>query len=150
MIYKILFRAACVALSVLMAFSFGACGKSAPKLHRFEAVIGLQSPVEVGIVNPQGDFFWLMSSSVLCPGVSYDAGKLNLELSGLSGIEFDEKGGVVSRNVFVMPGVYKVMVSDNLETELENSFSRAFDLRIEKKDLNQTIKGVTNKQCKSL
>lgn len=137
-------RVARLITHVLIALAVGACVQHAQAGPEFEAEIGLPDPVEVGVSAPNGEFFWLMRDDVSCPGVSYDDGKLTVRLQGLSGVQFGQRSEV-STPVFTHPGTYTLMVADNLETELDNSFSRTFDIVVAKDD--KLLVGPRQRQC---
>ena len=101
---------------------------NAGSFHRgiFSIRINLNGPIDVGVVKPSGEFFFLVGGGFECPGTAYADHRLTIDTNRAAGISSGEKPEVSL--VFDRAGEYKILVSDNLETELNNSYSTTFRL----------------------
>ena len=103
----------------------------------FSAKVDLNGPIEIGVINPHGDFFVLARNGIYCPGVTYADHRLSIRPSDAIGVAWSE-GGATERFVFDRVGRYEIIVSDNLETELENSFSLTYKIDVQRSDLGKS------------
>lgn len=93
---------------------------------------------EVGMVNPKGVFYWLKADGIYCPSVSYVDSALVIEVgNGFGVVEVDNN--LVQDRMFSMSGKYTVLVADNLETELDNSFSLSYEFNIDEGALRKIL-----------
>ena len=77
------------------------------------------------MLTPDNRFLFLKQSDLDCSGIDFSGEKLTIDMAVAIGVEWVEGKPRVSY-VFDKAGVYKILTSDNLETELENSHSRTF------------------------
>jgi hypothetical protein len=99
----------------------------------FERRLDLGKPIEVGVVDPAGHFSFLLADRFRCPGTTYKKGVLKIDIRNAVGMSSVTDTGT-ARAVFQMAGKYKILASDNLETELKNSYSSVFELTLKKAD----------------
>lgn len=112
----------------------------------FSAHIGMGRTVEVGVSDPEGKFFFLRTDEFSCPGVIYKNGRIKIDTKYALGVFWtgDRKE---TDFVFQKPGRYKIVVADNLETELENSYSLSFDLSIGAPGSSSVLEGRKKSVC---
>jgi len=85
----------------------------------------------VGVVDTQGRFFLLADSEIHCRGISFvENGEIVIDIKRSVGVRWNNSAKRHVEYVFSTGGDYKIVVSDNLETEQENSKSRTFRLRL--------------------
>lgn len=80
---------------------------------------------EIAVVTPDNRFLYLKQLDVDCPGVSFSDRNLTVDLTTAAGVEWIDGKPTVDY-AFNKAGSYKLLTSDNLETELDNSYSRTF------------------------
>jgi len=83
--------------------------------------VGNLNPVEVGILTPSKKFIFTHSDEFICRGTMVGDGHLSIDPSDAVGYYWDSKGERLEVAVFREVGDYTIYVSDNLETEAENS-----------------------------
>ncbi|WP_369939159.1 hypothetical protein [Xanthomonas medicagonis] len=111
-------------LAIALFFLLPSCGAAENKKKEVISIeIGKLSPVEVGVMTPGGRFIFLRNDGVNCQGVSVLDGKVLIVPSKSVGIYWDSEGAQNLTATFAEPGVFTVYVSDNLETEFDNSSS---------------------------
>ncbi|MBB4126108.1 hypothetical protein GGR77_001398 [Xanthomonas translucens] len=102
------------------------CGAVENKNNTSEVIsieIGKLSRVEVGVLTPSGKFIFLRDDEVNCQGVSVVGGKVVIVPSKSAGIYWDSEGKGNLTTAFAESGIFTIYVSDDLETELDNSSS---------------------------
>ena len=105
---------------------------------------------EVAVLTPDNRFLYLKQPNLDCSGVDFSAAKLTIDLAVAVGAEWID-GKPKIGYAFEKAGSYKILTGDNLETELDNSYSRVFKVsfspkknskhRIERKDVSCRING---------
>lgn len=106
---------------------------------------------EVAVLTPDNRFLFLKQSDLDCSGVDFYGKKLMIDMALAVGAEWID-GKPKIGYVFDKAGSYKILTGDNLETELENSYSRTFTVsfapnkkhgkqRVEHKDVGCRING---------
>lgn len=110
----------------------------------FKAVIESPALKEIGVVDPKKRFFWLARDSIQCSGTTISGDHLSIELDHATGIYYNDNGVAETRYVFSSKGAYTILVADNLETELENSFSHKFYVEYKP---NKKINSLSPKKC---
>ena len=106
----------------LMAAMSASCGsRAAHDASTISIEIGSLSPVEVGAVTPSKKFIFMYSGEFRCRGTTIKNGRVSIEAFDAVGYYWDPQGQRLEVPVFGEVGVYTIYVSDNLETETENS-----------------------------
>lgn len=112
----------CAVILGLIAAVPASCGSQT--VHSTGVVsmdIGGLSPVEIGVLTPSRRFIFMYSDEFKCRGVSIKDGRVTIETSNAVGYYWDLRGERREVAVFAEAGAYTIFVSDNLETETENS-----------------------------
>ncbi|MBV6829103.1 hypothetical protein [Xanthomonas euvesicatoria] len=127
---KILIRSFFCALLVL-ACSAGCrewkSGKASLKSNDIRINVDGLSAVEVGVVTPDKKFIFMKSEEFLCRGILQKGGMIFIDPSAASGYMWDNEGIKREVVVFSKKGIYRVVASENLETEFDNSSARFFE-----------------------
>lgn len=116
---------------MLMPFPVG-CASEATSAAGFHIKTKGEMKDEVGVVNPGGEFFFVKADGIDCDGVDLvkDGVVLSKDVAGAVWIN-----GVANiRPVFSSSGTYRVILSDNLESEQEGSFSLSFEVVYKKQE----------------
>lgn len=112
-----------LALISLMGF-LPACYGSKGQVGSHESLsieIGNLSPIEVGVLTPSKKFIFLRTDEIKCQGLSINGKTVLIDPSASMGYYWDSNGKESIVPVFAEQGVFTIYVSDNLETEFENS-----------------------------
>lgn len=125
---------------VFLSFTAGCKGRKLEGGEKNESIAikanGLSS-VEIGVITPDNKFIFMRADDFLCQGILHENGVIFIDPSFASGYTWSDgiRREVV---VFSRKGTYKVVASENLETEFNNSssifvdyhnkISRKFDL----------------------
>ena len=83
--------------------------------------VGSLSPVEVGVLTPSKKFIFTYSDEFQCQGTIVKTGRVSIEPSNATGYFWNPDGERREVAVFGEVGTHTIYVSNNLETEFENS-----------------------------
>lgn len=83
--------------------------------------VGDLRPVEVGVLTPSKKFIYTYSDEFRCRGTTKMNWRILIEPASAVGYYWNPQGERLEVAVFEEVGVYTIYVSDNLETETENS-----------------------------
>jgi len=99
--------------------------------------IGGIDPVQVGVKTPSGRLIYLYDTEYKCAGTWLSDGYVHIDTERASAIYWqDGKRRYV--HAFDRLGLYEVYISDNLETELDNSDTTIY--RYQRKQRNKNAK----------
>jgi len=104
--------------------------------------IGSIDPVEVGVKTPSGRLIYLYTADYKCAGTWLSDGYVHIDAERASAVYWQE-GKRRYVLAFDRPGLYEVYISDNLETELDNSDTTIY--RYQRKQRNENAQAV---ECK--
>lgn len=100
---------------------FASCsGSSLAESQQISYPIGNLDSVQVAVKTPAGKFLYLYDEQYQCNGVRLIGGSVTIDLDSASGVYWNDGGRHFSQ-VFARAGVYKIYISDNLETEEDNA-----------------------------
>ena len=86
---------------------------------------------DVAIVDPDGQFLVVADEGIRCNGITIASdGKIFLDIRQTRGVRWGSDGLAYTQYVFHKTGKYRIIVTDNLETELENSMSLSFYVKL--------------------
>ncbi|SEM22216.1 hypothetical protein SAMN05428989_3411 [Pseudoxanthomonas sp. GM95] len=124
-----------VLLSLLCSCEVRA-GTPSSGYRRIAAIDPLQN--EIGAYQKGGDFFFLKTPEIDCPGIVVVDGVLYVDPHAAVGVVWDLEGHPVSVPLFTRHGTYRLMISDNLGTEQEEALSFEKKVEVGSKDLYRT------------
>lgn len=88
-----------------------------------------QHLMKAAVVDPSRRFFILSDGQFKCDGLTFTKGKVLFNTKKARGVRW-ENGVAYTQFVFSRPGKYQIIVADNLETELENTLSLSFFVKV--------------------
>ena len=112
----------CLALlSLIVPLSASCKPKGVAGEESLSIDIGNLKQAEIGVLTPSKKFIFLRTNEFQCQGLSINDGQVLIDPSVSTGYYWDQDGRRNTVATFAERGVFAIYVSDNLETEPENS-----------------------------
>jgi hypothetical protein len=92
------------------------------------AIDSAEFSTDVAVLDPHGRFLWMRSEDMHCSGLTYANGRISI-FPGKAYGRYWDNGTSRDVPVFSEAGIYTIYVSDNLETELDNSAAVQYRVR---------------------
>lgn len=102
------------------------------KNSEFRAAVDWLSEVdapEVGIRVPSGDFYFVKQAGLSCKGFEVTDNEIIIDTNAAYGTKWVEGGAIIDR-LFVSAGEYKLIVSENLEGDIQSNFISEISIKI--------------------
>ncbi|MGS1078416.1 hypothetical protein [Pseudoxanthomonas beigongshangi] len=101
--------------------------------------LGREFPGNVGVIAPNGNFYVVRDDEINCLGIEFLDKGVVLDTLRLSGVLWDD-GRPRTELIFTVTGNYKIVVADNLETELDGANASVITVHYVRSNVSNTTK----------